>query len=482
MADVVYHASPTLARFHRNDSRFRVVRGPVGSGKTTAMCWEIWRRAHAQPKGDDGVRRSRWLVSRSTYRELKDTTLKSWLQWFGPHRTGGRMRWDDTTFELETGDVHLEVIGRSLASEADVGKLLSLELTGAWLNEAREFPLALVNRLAERVGRFPPAGSTGAGWVGIVMDTNPADEDAWLTRFELEPPKGWAFFVQPPGLIRLEDGGLVTNPGAENLAYLERGYYEANLEAMTLDEVRVYRMNEPGFLVEGQPYVEGFHEGVHVRDGMAPMQDVLHLGLDIGGGTLTPGCVWLQRSPRGVFMVFDAGICEGMGAERLADHLAASIADLSPWHAARPDMVRILADPAGVTRDPIFEVTALDHLKRRLGWRFDTAPTQDIRLRIGAVQGPIRRLVDGVPGLVVHPRARDLVKGLKGGWHFPKVTAHGIPRFGDKPAKNRWSHVMDALGYALLCLGELKAQAGRDAGPRRTVRRHTHAITGRLLG
>ena len=480
MPEIAYTASPTLARFHRCDKRVRVVTGPVGSGKTTAMCWEIWKRAHEQPKGADGVRRSRWLVARSTYRELKDTTFKSWLDWFGPTRTGCAMRWSDLTHEVRLGDVHLEVVGRSLETEADVGKLLSLELTGGWLNEAREFPMAIVNRLIERVGRFPPAGSPGAGWFGLVMDTNPADEDAPLTLLGQNPPKDWAFFVQPPGLVRAPDGRLVTNPGAENLEHLPKGYYETNLEAMRLDEIRVYRMNEPGFLIEGRPCVEGFAEAVHVRDGIAPSPDPLQLGLDIGGGTLTPGYVWLQRSPRGVVFAFDAGVFDGLGAERLAEGLAASLAELSPHHAARPDLVTILADPAGVTRDPIFEVTALDHLKRKLGWAYKLAPTQDIGLRIGAVQGPLRRLVDGVPGLVVHPRARLLIKGLKGGWHFARVTASGIPRFADKPAKNRFSHGLDALGYALLCMGELQTQAGRDGGARRRARPRVAEVGYRL--
>ena len=41
---VIYNASPTLSRFDRSDAFLRAVRGPVGSGKSTAMSWEIMRR------------------------------------------------------------------------------------------------------------------------------------------------------------------------------------------------------------------------------------------------------------------------------------------------------------------------------------------------------------------------------------------------------------------------------------------------------
>ena len=57
--DVIYTPTPTLARFHRSDAFMRGVRGPIGSGKSTAMSWEIMRRARAQKPGPDGVRRTR---------------------------------------------------------------------------------------------------------------------------------------------------------------------------------------------------------------------------------------------------------------------------------------------------------------------------------------------------------------------------------------------------------------------------------------
>ena len=77
-----YKASPTLTRFHMSDAFVRGVRGPYNSGKSTGMCWEVFRRASRQEKDAKGKRRTRWLVVRNTYRELEDTTIKTWLDWF----------------------------------------------------------------------------------------------------------------------------------------------------------------------------------------------------------------------------------------------------------------------------------------------------------------------------------------------------------------------------------------------------------------
>ena len=49
----------------------------------------------------------------------------------------------------------MEVIFLALDDPKDVRKLLSLELTGAWVNECRELPKAVIDGLTHRVGRYP---------------------------------------------------------------------------------------------------------------------------------------------------------------------------------------------------------------------------------------------------------------------------------------------------------------------------------------
>ena len=48
-----------LKSFMRDDTFFRGVRGPVGSGKSVGCCVEVFRRALEQKKAPDGKRKSR---------------------------------------------------------------------------------------------------------------------------------------------------------------------------------------------------------------------------------------------------------------------------------------------------------------------------------------------------------------------------------------------------------------------------------------
>ncbi len=74
---------PVAGRFLRSDARRRVIMGPFGSGKSVACCAEIMRRAREQAAAGDGMRRTRWAVVRNTYPELKNTTVKTWRDWWG---------------------------------------------------------------------------------------------------------------------------------------------------------------------------------------------------------------------------------------------------------------------------------------------------------------------------------------------------------------------------------------------------------------
>lgn len=118
-------------------------------------CIEIVRRAASQAPDPSGKRRSRWAVVRNTFPELKNTTIKTWLDWM-PENIFGKFNWTPPyTHNVSFGDVELEVIFLALDRDEDVKKLLSLELTGVWVNEAREISKVIVDATTSRVGRFP---------------------------------------------------------------------------------------------------------------------------------------------------------------------------------------------------------------------------------------------------------------------------------------------------------------------------------------
>ena len=82
--EVIKYQPPgkNAVKFHQSDAFVRGLMGPVGSGKSSSCCVEIVARALRQRPSNDGIRRSRWLVIRNTYPELKSTTIKTWETWF----------------------------------------------------------------------------------------------------------------------------------------------------------------------------------------------------------------------------------------------------------------------------------------------------------------------------------------------------------------------------------------------------------------
>lgn len=474
----IYEATPTLWAFHHDPSLVRVVRGPVGSGKSTACCWEMWRRAAEQKPSPNGKRLSAWVVVRNTFRELKDTTVATWLDWFTESKVG-KFNYADLEHRIEYSDMDVLIMFRSLDKPRDIKKVLSLEVTGAWFNEAREMPRVIVNRMMERVGRYPPAKDGGPTWQGIIMDTNPPDEDHWLAEMEGKYTEGWKFFVQPPGLIEV-DGKLLTNPSAENLDYLPAGYYERSLGSQTMEEIKVYRMNQFGFIRDGKPVTPEFAQLTHTRPELPVLKgSPLRIGIDIGGGTLNPAAVIFQRSTRGGIVVQAEVVGTDIGVEAFGRALKQALVEYFPDHVAQlgngdEDAIRIFCDPAAYKRDEIYETVVATHLRTVTGIAVQGSPTQDPKARVDALRAPMTRLIDGQPGFLVHNRCKKLIKGLNGGWCYRRLQVTGGETYADKPDKGELSHVCEALGYGLLGIGEFRTLQGlTNAGrpERRTVQR-----------
>jgi hypothetical protein len=75
---------------------------------------------------------------RNTYGQLAHTTIKTFLHWL-PDRIFGTFNEGDHVYKLyQLDDLELEILFRALDRPEHVANLLSLELTGAWVNEARE--------------------------------------------------------------------------------------------------------------------------------------------------------------------------------------------------------------------------------------------------------------------------------------------------------------------------------------------------------
>ena len=81
------------------------------------------------------------------------------------------------------------------------------------------------------------------------------------------------------------------------------------------------------------------------------------------------------------------------------------------------------------------------------------ASSNDVALRIEAVNAPLTRLNEKQSGILIDPRCTNLVKGFEGGYHYRRLQVSG-ERYEETPNKNRFSHVHDALQYLMLGGGE----------------------------
>ena len=170
------------------------------SGKSSACVMEIIRRASMQEPGPDGIRRSRWAVVRNSYGQLKDTTIRTFHDWFPPKLFGEYRVTDHMFIITRLPGIHLEILFRALDRPDQVSNLLSLEVTSAWFNESREIPRTIIEAMDARIGRFPSKRDGGPTWYGMIMDTNPPDEDSYLFKmFEKVKPDSWKMFKQPSG-------------------------------------------------------------------------------------------------------------------------------------------------------------------------------------------------------------------------------------------------------------------------------------------
>ena len=459
-----------LKDFMKDDTFFRGIRGPVGSGKSVGCCIEVFRRALGQAKGPDGIRKSRWAIIRNTNPQLRTTTIKTWLDWF-PEDDWGKFTWSvPYTHHIKKGDIDLEIIFLALDRPEDVKKLLSLELTGIWINEARELPKSIIDACTMRVGRFPSMRDGGATWTGVIADTNAPEEDHWwpimagevpipdhIPREQakmLVTPDNWRFYTQPAGMeeVRNDEGELenyVPNKSAENQANMMKSYYPNLIQGKTKSWIDVYVMNRLGHIQDGKPVYPMFAPDVHVAKEEIPIAAgvPVYVGVDFG---LTPAAVFGQKV-RGRWLLHSEIVAIDMGIVRFAEVMRN---ELATRFAAAGEVI-IYGDPAGDFRAQTDESTPF-HILRGAGLRAFPTHSNSVDLRLEAVSSQLTKMVEGKPALLIDRRCPTLIKGFESGYAYKRMEVSG-ERYADKPDKNMFSHVHDAAQYLFLGAGEGRA-------------------------
>jgi hypothetical protein len=425
--------SPVAQAFYFDEERISQIIGPVGSGKSVATMQKIIRLAGQQTPSFDGVRRTRWAVVRNTYAQLEDTTIKTWMAWF-PSPAWGKYKVAKTTYEMkwqiDDGTiVECEILFRALDRPDQVDNLLSAEFTGAWFNESRHIDRNIFDMMDNRVGRYPDPATAKCSWMGIVMDTNPPDEDHWIYKlFEEQRPEGFKLFHQPSGL----------SPEAENVNNLPENYYKNACRGKDDFYIHVYIHGKYGYLRTGKPVYPEYNDTLHCKHDLKPLEGVpLYIGVDFG---LTPACAICQLTPHGQLLVLDEVLSDRAGIQQFLSMVRPYLKSEYPDHKVEA----WICDPAGEQSAQTDMRSPFDVMRDEgiFPWRGEMKE----ELRLESVKQMLTKMVDGEPALLLHPNAAMLRKGFTGHYQYRRMQV-SKERYTDRPDKNEASHVHDALQY-----------------------------------
>lgn len=445
-----YKAYPTVSKFMRSDAFFRLIQGCIGGGKSVGCVVEMFRQAMQMPPCKDGVRRSRFVIIRNTRQQLKDTTLKTWLDWVTPG-VFGKWKESEMTFEMRFKDVHCDVLFRPLDSPEDVQRVLSLEVSAAWINEAREIPLEILQALMGRIGRYPKREDVPVYRSFLIADTNPPEEDSVWYRIaeglplEEDNPNSIMecdSFKQPSGL----------SAEAENKENLRPNYYEDLARGKTKAWVDTYIHGLYSPSQAGKPvYFNSFRQERHVSpvplkiDSMLPVV----IGFDTG---LTPALLFQQMGLDGRVRTLREIAAFDMGMKRcIQNYVRGMVKNFFPGNP-----LIFVGDPAGNRRADSDEGSAIKELKAAFGEDgaiVKGASTNDPDVRIQATEQMLCQYPEGEPMKLIDPSCKRYIHGLRSMYRFPKDAKGG---FANRPQKTgepgKFSHLCEAGQYGDLFL------------------------------
>jgi hypothetical protein len=468
MPDFELIGGTKAADFVTSNRLVDVIQGPLGSGKTKALCMRVMRHAQEQmPSPIDGKRYTRFAIVRNTVPDLVRTTIRTWFETF-PEKDHGRYVAGAVKQHLvRFGDVHCDIDFLSLDKEEDVRKLRSTEYTGIAFNELPFIRRDLFDEARTRL-RYPGPEHGGPNpWRGVIADANAPDEDHWLAimtkQVELPVgipedevaryhwPESWGFHKQPPALIELtDDRGMITgykvNPHAENLKNLPAGYYDEQITgAPSKAWIDSRLMNRVALVVEGQPVWPMFRREFHVaRETLKPVEgrDVI-VALDFG--RVYPAALFGQQIADRDYIQH-----EMLGFNEPASIFAPKVKRFveQTYPGSR---IRLVGDPKGRDKGQQTDDSSYEIWAKVFGMQVQPAPVKgnDIQTRTEAVAFVLNDNPAGINRMVISPACRTLIVGMAGRYHLVREDDGEL-----RPKKDKYSNLCDCLQYWVLGAGE----------------------------
>lgn len=435
--DLVYECGPVAQQFHADiTSRAKLLIGPFGTGKTSSCSYDVIEMQSDRVVPIRGVKRSRFAVVRNTYPELKDTTIKTYFDWF-PEHVFGLYSKTEKKYTIRYDGKEIEILFRALDNPDDVKNLLSLELTGAHIDESREIHEDIIKVLLGRVGRYPSMKDTGGvnpftSPPQVILSSNYPSTEHWMYRdFVKLPVDGYSMY---------EQGQL------ENKHNLRPGYYE-DLErdyANRPDLLRTLVRGTWGVTVKGKQVYPEFRREIHVsKTPLKPTGKVrIVRGWDNTG--LSPAINLSYLNEIGQWCIFKEFCFEDTGI------MDATEAMITYANMELPDGCEFVdyGDPAGNNRDPN-KKSPKQYIAEKAKDYGQTiviiGGIQTFKIRRESVAGRLTKMINGQPAVLIDPSCTRIIDGFEGGYSYPEIGNSGV--YKTEPAKNEYSHIHDSIQY-----------------------------------
>lgn len=402
-----YEPLPAQRAFHASPAKYRLYAGGFGSGKTLCGCMESIKLALKYPNNFG-------LVGAQTYPNLRDTTLKTFLEVVPePLLKGGKLdkafNRSENTLEFQNGTV---IIFRSMD---EPNKYKSLNLGFFYIDELSEISENVWQMLESRLRKNTVPRRTG------FATTNPEGGSWVYGKFVKNKRKNYEYFQAPT---------------TENV-YLPEDYVEGLLASYSEEWIRRY-IYADWTAFEGQIYPEFIPEFPYVVPHKNP-DPTWHIYVGIDHGIYNPTvAVWGAVNPRnGDIYIFQ----EYYKKDQLVEHHAKNILFMSK----NLPVFGYFIDPSTQNRNAVTGQSVRgEYLKNGVPV---VLANNDILAGIHRVASKFKKHPDGTPKLVISERCEHLIDELTS-YRWAKNTSSGKNE-PEKPHPYK-DHAPDALRYLIM--------------------------------
>lgn len=428
------HASAWM--IHQSRAQVKAVCGPVGCGKSTMAIWDFFFLCKESKVPIRGC------VIRESYRELADSTRKTFEEWFGPicsyHESSETAR---LTFPGDDGVIRThELMFRSCRKAEEASKFLSTEFAFIWLEEP--------------VPAYSNSGVMGGGldielFKLVLMRVRQKDAPRYEVILTFNPPtsRHWVyneFFKRDLQELAKMDYSLFRVPRIENEKNLRAGYYDQLLNVLSPDLAKRFVEGEIVTVYPGEAVYKEARESWHIAEDVPYVEGVpLVLGFDAGR---TPCCLITQILPSGQWRWLAEIQLLDASMDQLADTLGPFIRSRFPqatW--------RCWIDPAGFAGGQGVSASPAEVLAER-GFQTQPGAMEWFPRRETMKQRLSRSIFEQPCVLISRSGCPNSVEGILGGYRYPK-NFEG--RTAEQPLKNEFSHLLNAAEY--IATGEFTA-------------------------